>query len=95
QTGSTAGGEFSITVGVPFAAVKWFRGRETALRQSSTCPGEACCHRAAPDLVRRWAKKSWPSAHMHQHVLSALPAGSFPGVDDTEVYSFLEKHAPS
>ena len=94
QTGSTAGGEFSITLGVPFAAVKWFRGRETTLRRSSSCPDEACCQRAAPNLVARWAKKSWPSAHMHQHVLSALPAGSFPGVDDTEVYSFLEKHAP-
>ena len=32
---------------------------------------------------------------MHQHVLAALPTGRFPGVDDAEVYRFLESHAPS
>jgi hypothetical protein len=30
---------------------------------------------------------------MHAHVLSPLPTGRFPGVDDIEVYTFLEKHA--
>jgi hypothetical protein len=36
---------------------------------------------------------AWPSARAHSHVLSALPAGSFPGVDDADVYEFLDKHA--
>jgi hypothetical protein len=27
------------------------------------------------------------------HVLSPLPSGTFPGVDDVEVYEFLETHA--
>jgi hypothetical protein len=31
---------------------------------------------------------------MHAHVLSPLPTGTFPGVDDTEMYRFLSKHAP-
>jgi XRE family transcriptional regulator, fatty acid utilization regulator len=26
-------------------------------------------------------------------VLSALPAGSFPGVDDVDIYEFLDRHA--
>ncbi|MDY7526583.1 MULTISPECIES: hypothetical protein [unclassified Cryobacterium] len=30
---------------------------------------------------------------LHAHVLSPLPSGTFPGVDDTEVYEFLEAHA--
>jgi len=94
QTGTTASGDFSISVGVPFADVKWFRGRETDRRLTSTCPDEACCHRPPSTLAERWVGASWPSALMHQHVLSALPAGRFPGVDDTEVYEFLEKHAP-
>ena len=29
QTGTSAADEFSITIGVPFADAKWFRGRET------------------------------------------------------------------
>jgi len=32
---------------------------------------------------------------MHNHVLSPLPTGTFPGVDDVELYEFLERHAPS
>jgi hypothetical protein len=36
---------------------------------------------------------AWPSARAHSHVLSALPAGIFPGVDDSDVYEFLDKHA--
>jgi XRE family transcriptional regulator, fatty acid utilization regulator len=94
QTGTTSSGEFSVTVGVPFSQAKWFRGRETTLRQASTCPDSGCCRRAPEPLVKQWAGKSWPSATMHQYVLSALPTGSFPGVDDTEVFTFLEKHAP-
>ncbi|MFJ4107522.1 helix-turn-helix domain-containing protein [Oerskovia enterophila] len=95
QTGTTTMGEFSITVGVPFASAKWFRGRETTARRASTCPDEACCRRPQAQLARRWEDVAWPSARMHQHVLSALPSGSFPGVDASEVYAFLEKHAPT
>ena len=89
----TDAAEFSITVGVPFAQAKWFRGRETTLRASSTCPDEACCRRAPDGLAERWAGQAWPSARLHAHVLSPLPSGTFPGVDDAEVYEFLEAHA--
>ncbi|HLV04618.1 XRE family transcriptional regulator [uncultured Georgenia sp.] len=93
QTGTGEDSEFSITLGVPFAHAKWFRGRETSRRATSTCPDEACCKRPDPDLAERWRDYSWPSAKMHAHVLSPLPSGSFPGVDDTEVFEFLESHA--
>ncbi len=95
QTGSTSAGEFSITVGVPFDDARWFRGRETANRAVSTCPDEACCRRPDADLTRRWEGKAWPSARVHMQMFSPLPAGSFPGVDDTEVYAFLDRHASS
>ncbi|WP_125773284.1 XRE family transcriptional regulator [Antribacter gilvus] len=97
QTGSlgpAGAGAFSITVGVPYAHAKWFRGRDTTVRRASTCPDPSCCQRPAPDLAARWSGAAWPSARMHQQVLAALPRGAFPGVDDTEVYAFLEKHAP-
>jgi len=93
QTGSTADGEFSISVGAPFAQAKWFRGRETTQRAVSRCPDESCCRRPSGSVAARWAGQAWPSARLHAHVLSPLPSGTFPGVDDTEVYEFLEAHA--
>lgn len=93
QTGTTAAEEFSITIGVPFVHSKWFRGRETSHRERSTCPDENCCRRPEPALSQRWAGKAWSSAKLHAHILSPLPSGTFPGVDDRELYEFLEAHA--
>jgi transcriptional regulator with XRE-family HTH domain len=92
QTGSTDDGEFSISVGVPFDDAKWFRGRETTERAESRCPDESCCRRPSDELAARWAGKAWPSARVHTHTFAPLPRGSFPGVDDTEVYEFLSRH---
>ncbi|MBB2975680.1 putative transcriptional regulator/DNA-binding XRE family transcriptional regulator [Microbacterium endophyticum] len=95
QTGTTSEGEFSITVGVPFDDSKWFRGRETTKRATSTCPDESCCRKPAADAAARWSGKAWPSARVHMQMFSPLPRGAFPGVDDNEVYSFLDRHASS
>ncbi|MFM6974133.1 MAG: XRE family transcriptional regulator, partial [Agromyces sp.] len=92
QTGYTSDDEFSITIGVPFDEAKWFRGRDTTVRAASTCPDESCCRRPSGDLAARWAGQAWPSARLHAHVLSPLPSGTFPGVDDIEVYQFLDRH---
>ena len=93
QTGKTGDGEFSITVGVPFDDARWFRGRETQKRATSTCPDEACCRRPDAELTNRWDGKAWPSARVHMQMFSPLPRGAFPGVDDGEVYAFLDRHA--
>ncbi len=93
QTGTSDAADFAIAVGVPFASAKWFRGRDTTVRRQSRCPDESCCRRPPADAATRWAEESWPSARLHQHVLSALPVGEYPGVDITEVYAFLDKHA--
>jgi predicted transcriptional regulator/transcriptional regulator with XRE-family HTH domain len=92
---STKQGTFSVSVGTPFAHVKWFRGRDTSNRQVSTCPDEACCRRAPAELSRKWESHSWPSARLQSSLLAAMPTGVFPGVDSTEVYGFLERHEPS
>ena len=47
------------------------------------------------ELAERWSDKSWPSARPHASLLAALPVGVFPGVDTTEVYRFLDRHAPT
>ncbi|MCU1638440.1 MAG: family transcriptional regulator [Microbacteriaceae bacterium] len=93
QTGTTDAGEFSITIGVPFTHSKWFRGRETPTRTTSRCPDKNCCMRPSDELANRWSGKAWSSAKLHAHILAPLPSGTFPGVDDRELYEFLEAHA--
>jgi len=84
---------FAITLGVPFEHSRWFRGREVSTRRRSACPDGECCSRPPAALAERWEGQAWPSARAHSHILSALPAGSFPGVDDADVYEFLDRHA--
>ena len=76
---STAQGAFSVSVGTPFSHVKWFRGRDTANRQTSTCPDESCCRSAPADLAATWEGKAFPSARMQSSLLAAMPAGVYPG----------------
>ena len=85
----------AVTVGTPFASAKWFRGRDSSRRARSTCPDESCCRLPPPDLAARWEGRAWPSPRAHSHVLAALPAGRFPGVDLPAAYEFLERHAPA
>jgi len=85
--------DFAITLGVPFKESRWFRGRETTNRTRSSCPNGDCCRRPPTDLAERWEGYAWPSARANSHVLAALPPGSFPGVDEADVYTFLERHA--
>lgn len=93
QTAKTVTGGYSITVGVPYAHARHFRGRDTRRRATSGCPDPACCRRPTAEASARWRPAAWPSAHLHAHVLAPLPGGDFPGVDDREVYDFLEAHA--
>jgi predicted transcriptional regulator/DNA-binding XRE family transcriptional regulator len=82
----------AVTVGTSFDQAKWFRGRDTDNHTASSCPHGDCCRRPPQDLIARWEGMVWPSARPHSHVLAALPAGTFPGVDMTEIYEFLERH---
>ena len=89
----TSAGDFSVSVGMPYANAKWMRGRETRERSRSRCPDPACCAQPPPELANRWADQVWPSAKVHSHLLAAMPPGVFPGVDETEVLTFLERHS--
>lgn len=82
----------AVTVGTTFDQAKWFRGRDTDNHTASSCPDGDCCRRPPQDLIARWEGMVWPSVRPHSHVLAALPAGTFPGVDMTEIYQFLERH---
>ncbi len=88
-------GDHSVAVGVPYAHVRWFRGKETRERDRSACPDPACCRTPPRELVRRWEGRVLASARAHTHLLAALPPGTFPGVDDTEVLTFLDERPPA
>ena len=94
QTGQGDSDEFSITVGVPYQESKWFRGRDSSQRAVSRCPALTCCRRPEPGAVERWHGRTWASARVHAHIFSPLPQGTYPGIDDRELYDFLESHAP-
>src|SRR6266487_1361678 len=83
---------FAITLGTTYEHSRWFRGRDAVTRMSSRCPDGDCCQRPPAALATRWGGMAWPSARAHSHILSALPTGSFPGVDETDVYEFLDRH---
>jgi predicted transcriptional regulator/DNA-binding XRE family transcriptional regulator len=82
----------AITVGTGYENSRWFRGRDTTQRTVSRCPDGDCCQRPPASLATRWEGMAWPSARAHSHILSALPTGSFPGVDESDVYEFLDRY---
>ena len=85
----------AITIGTDFDHSRYFRGANESQRAVSGCPDGPCCRRPPPGTLARWAGMAWPSPRPHSHVLAALPAGTFPGVDVSEVYDFLDRHAPA
>ena len=87
-------GAHSVSVGVRFDDTKWFLGRDTPHRGVSRHSVEVCCRRAPAELEGRWRENAWPNVRTPRTLLATLPTGAFPGVDTTDVYEFLESHAP-
>ncbi len=87
-------GLHSVSVGVRFDDTKWFVGRDTPNRAISKHSVGVCCRRAPAELEERWREHSWPNVKTPRTLLATLPTGAFPGVDTTDVYEFLEAHAP-
>lgn len=87
------GHQYAITLGVPRDVAHWFRGSDTTHRASSRCPTGECCRLPPAELARQWEEVAWPSTRLHSHALAAFPSGYFPGVDETDVYRFLERHS--
>lgn len=87
-------GAHSLSIGVRFDDTKWFVGRDTTNRRVSRHAVETCCRRPPEELASRWRDGAWPNVATPRTLLATLPTGSFPGVDTTDVYEFLEAHAP-
>ena len=86
------GGGFAITLGVPFEDSRWFRAGNDDPADRVGLPGRGLLPAPARPAGRALGRQAWPSARAHSHILLALPAGSFPGVDEADVYEFLERH---
>lgn len=88
-------GAHSVSVGVRFDDTKWFIGRDTTNRGVSRHSVEVCCRRAPSELEGAWRDQAWPNVRTPRTLLATLPSGSFPGVDTTDLYEFLESHSPA
>ncbi|WP_394279849.1 helix-turn-helix domain-containing protein [Microbacterium sp.] len=91
---SSSEGAHSVSVGVRFDDTKWFIGRETTNRGLSRHSVEVCCRRPPEELESQWRDQAWPNVRTPRTLLATLPTGAFPGVDTTDLYEFLEAHAP-
>ena len=87
---------YAVSLGTPAPFAHRFRGSNTLRREY------AREREIEPDplLVEQWAGHAWPSAAERSHVLSALPPSQrefspFPGVDQIDVYRFLERQRRS
>ncbi len=83
-----------LTIGARAIDARHFRGHATTHRSVSRCPDGECCRRPPAEVASRWNGRAWPSARVHSHVLATVPAGAFAGLDLSEVYDFLDRHAP-
>ena len=89
----------AVTVGTSEPYARFFRGSDTTNRAVSRCPDPACCRAPSPALESRWSGAAWTSARDHSHFVSGLPTDTvsfspYPGVELTDVYAFLDRHAP-
>ncbi|MGH8912956.1 MAG: helix-turn-helix domain-containing protein [Acidimicrobiia bacterium] len=83
----------AITIGVPFADARWFRGRDTENREASTCPDPDCCRVPAADLSEKWADKVIVSARSQDRILGLLAPDPYPEMDMPEILDLVENHS--
>jgi XRE family transcriptional regulator, fatty acid utilization regulator len=84
----------AISIGVTERNARWFRGSDTKIRHTSTCPASSCCRQPAGDLAKRWQGMTWPLSNQPSYLLPGHTVGSYPGVDLIDVYEFLDAHSP-
>ncbi|HEY5890812.1 MAG TPA: helix-turn-helix domain-containing protein [Acidimicrobiia bacterium] len=83
----------AVTLGVPFKDAKWFRGRDTGNRMTSTCPDPSCCRTPPEELSRRWSNKVLVSARAQERILGLMAPDPYPDLDMTEVFNVVQSHS--
>lgn len=85
----------AITLGVHFDDARWFRGRDTENRQTSTCPDPYCCQLPPTDLAEKWSDHVIVSARSQSRILGLMAPDPYPELDMPEVLSIVETHSDS
>ncbi len=85
----------AVTLGVPFSDARWFRGRDTDVRRTSTCPDPACCLVPPPALAEKWSDKVIVSARSQDRILGLLRPDPYPELDMPEVLGLVEAQSGS
>jgi transcriptional regulator with XRE-family HTH domain/predicted transcriptional regulator len=83
----------AVTIGVHFDHARWFRGRDTRNRETSTCPDPSCCRNPAPSLAERWSQSVIVSARSQSRILGLMAPDPYPELDMPEVLSVVDTHA--
>ncbi|HEX6222409.1 MAG TPA: XRE family transcriptional regulator, partial [Acidimicrobiia bacterium] len=83
----------AITLGVRFDDARWFRGRDTENRETSTCPDPQCCRVPAKELTDKWSDSVIVSARSQARILGLMAPDPYPELDMPEVLSLVDSHA--
>lgn len=83
----------AITLGVDFDDARWFRGRDTGNRETSTCPDPSCCRVPDPDLAERWSGKVIVSARSQSRILGLMAPDPYPDLDMPDALSVVQSHS--
>ena len=83
----------AITLGVRFDDSRWFRGRDTQNRETSTCPDPECCKVPATGLTEKWADSVIVSARSQARILGLMAPDPYPELDMPEVLSVVNTHS--
>lgn len=85
----------AITLGVRFDDARWFRGRETENRQTSSCPDPLCCRVPPQETANRWSENVIVSARAQNRILGLLAPDPYPELDMPEILEMVESHSGS
>ncbi len=84
----------AVTLGVRFDDARWFRGRDTPHRQTSTCPDPTCCREPSEELTRRFGDSVRVSARSRDRILGLMAPDPYPELDMPAVLGVLERYSP-
>lgn len=83
----------AITLGARFEDARWFRGRDSDNRATSTCPDLSCCHQPPAELSKKWGGKVLVSARSQARILGMLAPDPYPELDMPQVLDVVNGHS--
>ncbi len=83
----------AVTLGVRFDDARWFRGRDTTNRETSTCPDPMCCRRPPENAARRVGETVLVSARSQARILGLMAPDPYPEMDLPAVLEVVGRHS--